>query len=246
MTIVHLFAHFDDEYCALPLILAQARAGRAQRFVYVCDYATPQITRTRLAETRALLGHLGIAPDAVVHAGAGVLDGALHADPKTAWAAARRAVLAQGPISQLVVTAWEGGHADHDVCAAMAVALQALLPARPPITQIALYQGRRTWGPMFRACAPIRENGPPSRLSMGPAAWLDYAAAVRFFPSQWKSWAGLWPAMFATFAVQGFATQTLDPARVLERPHLGRLLYERRFGVSYEQVRAACDQILGL
>ncbi|WP_304219688.1 PIG-L family deacetylase [Phenylobacterium aquaticum] len=244
MTVVHLLAHFDDEYCALPLVRALARAGRTQRFVYVADYATPGITATRLAETRALLAELGIGAEAVIHAGAGVMDGALHTDPMTAWRAVRPVVAGIGAVSTLVTTAWEGGHADHDLCAAMAVKLQDLLPGRPGIRQIALYHGRGTWGPLFQACDPIRENGPVTQVPMTAGQWLSYAAAVRHFPSQWKSWAGLWPAMFITFAGRGFGVQALEPARVRARPHLGRLLYERRFGVSYEEVRAAADLIL--
>lgn len=244
MTHVHLFAHFDDEYCALPLIAALARAGRTQRFVYVCDYATPAVTATRMAETRALLAGLGIAPEAVIHAETGVQDGALHTDPMAAWRAVRKIVAGLDRVSSLTVTAWEGGHADHDLCAAMAVKLRGLLPGAPGIRQIALYHGRGTWGPAFRACDPIPENGPVARVPMTAGQWLGYAAAVRHFPSQWKSWAGLWPAMFLTFAGRGFGVQALEPERVRERPHLGRLLYERRFGVSYEAVRAAADQIL--
>jgi hypothetical protein len=244
MTHVHLFAHYDDEYCALPLIAALARAGRDQRFVYVCDYATPALAATRLAETRALRAGLGVGPEAVIPTGCGVQDGALHTDPLAAWRAVRPIVAGLEGVSGLTVTAWEGGHADHDLCAAMAVKLRGLLPAAPEIRQIALYHGRGTWGPAFRACDPIPENGPVARVPMTAARWLAYAAGVRHFPSQWKSWAGLWPAMFLTFAGRGFGVQTLDPARVRERPHPGRLLYERRFGVAYETVRAAADLIL--
>jgi hypothetical protein len=38
--------------------------------------------------------------------------------------------------------------------------------------------------------------------------------------------------------------QRLDPARTRERPHPGRLLYERMFKVPYEEVRAAADAFL--
>ena len=38
MSVVYILAHFDDEYCALPLIWQAAREGLAQRFVYLVDY----------------------------------------------------------------------------------------------------------------------------------------------------------------------------------------------------------------
>jgi hypothetical protein len=51
--------------------------------------------------------------------------------------------------------------------------------------------------------------------------------------------------MFLTFLVRGgFGWQQLEERRVRERPHIGALLYERRFDVPYEKVRAAADAIL--
>jgi hypothetical protein len=47
--------------------------------------------------------------------------------------------------------------------------------------------------------------------------------------------------MFWSYAKQGFGYQTLDPARIAERPHAGTLFYERMFKVPYPDVRAAAD-----
>ena len=79
---------------------------------------------------------------------------------------------------------------------------------------------------------------------MSAGDWAAYLAAVRFFPSQWKAWLGLWPTMFARFALGGgFRYQRLTPARVRQRPHAGPLLYERRSSVTYETLRAALDAL---
>lgn len=240
--IVHVLAHFDDEYCAVPLIRANRLAGLDQAFVYVADYATPELTRTRLAETRAFLARLGVPAERIIHAASGVQDGALHQAPVPAFEAVRTALDRLGEAKAFVTTAWEGGHADHDLCAAITTALAA----GRRVQQISLYQGRDTWGPLFATGDPIPENGPAQRMTMPLADWIDWALAVRAYPSQWKSWAGLWPTMFTSYLRRGFCVQDLTPERVRERPHLGRLLYERRFGVAYETVRAAADQILAL
>jgi len=242
MAIVHLLAHFDDEYAALPLI--EARRDQDQWFLYVADYATPALAAARLAETRVLLAGLGLDPGRAVFLESGVPDGGLHRDPARVMAAISRGVAALPTVDRLVCAAWEGGHQDHDVCAAAAVRLARDLPGRPPIDQFPLYHGRGLSGPLFRACDPIPENGPVTRVPRRPAAWIDYALAVRAFPSQWKAWIGLWPSMFATFAVRGFGWQALDPERVRERPHAGPLLYERRSGVTYAEVRRAADAVL--
>jgi LmbE family N-acetylglucosaminyl deacetylase len=244
MAVVYVFAHFDDEYCALPLIRERARAGVDQWFVYVADYRSAELAGRRLAETRALLRHLGLDPERAVALECGVMDGALHLDLPRAYAALAQRVAALGPVERLVCTAWEGGHPDHDLCAAATVRLGRDLPGTPPIDQIALYHGRNMGGPWFAASDPIAENGPVQTVAVTARGWLDYAAAVRFHGSQWKTWIGLWPMMFATFARRGFGYQALAPQRVRERPHPGPLLYERRFGVIYATIRAAADQLL--
>lgn len=245
MTVVYLLAHLDDEYAVLPLLLERARAGVDQRLLYLADYRSPAMAARRRAETAALLTHIGVPTAAARHVGrgAGAIDGAVHRSLPAAEAAVAEAAAGLGRVERLVVLAWEGGHPDHDCAAFLAVRLARRL-GEVPIDQAPLYNGRRAPGRLFRAASPLPENGPAQRLALSAADWALYAAAVRFYPSQWRTWAGLWPAMFARFARQGaYACQTLDPRRVLERPHAGPLLYERMYGVGYAEVRAAMDAL---
>jgi LmbE family N-acetylglucosaminyl deacetylase len=242
MAVVYIFAHFDDEYCALPLIRDRARQGLDQRFLYVADYADPDLGRTRHRESQALLAWLGIPPQNAVHvgAGSGVMDGGVYRDLPTAFAALSKAVSAIGPIERFGCTAWEGGHMDHDMCAMMTARLAAARGV--PVDQISLYNGKGLPGPFFHGCAPLPENGPVTRVRSTMGEWASWMAAVRFFPSQTKTWLGLGPAMFWTFALRGgFGYQQLTPARIAERPHAGPLFYERMFRQPYDQVRAAAD-----
>jgi LmbE family N-acetylglucosaminyl deacetylase len=243
MTVLYILAHFDDEYCAWPLVRAAAREGREQRFLYVADYRTPELAARRFAETRRFLAHLGVDPAEALHVGAGTgaLDGRVYAAIEAAYAAVRAA--APKDIDKIVCTAWEGGHMDHDICALIAATLAAER-GRPPIETISLYNGPRLPGPMFHGAAPLPQNGPVRRVRVSLAEWFAWMAAVRFFPSQARTWAGLWPAMFWSYAWRGFGVQTLDPARVRERPHAGALFYERMFKVPYAEVRTAADGFL--
>lgn len=245
MTRVWILAHFDDEYCALPLIRRAAAEGEDQLFLYVADYRTPQLAAMRLAETRALVAHLGIDPARVVHAGAGTgaQDGAVHRALPAAQAALA-AALKDVSISRIVCTAWEGGHMDHDMCALMATRI-AEAHGRPPIETVSLYNGRGLPGVLYHGAWPLPQNGPVRRIASSAGEWLAWMAAVRFFPSQTRTWLGLWPAMFWSYLQRGFGVQALDPARVRERPHPGPLFYERYFKVPYEEVRAAADAFLG-
>lgn len=242
MAVVYIFAHFDDEYCALPLIRERVREGLDQRFLYVADYADAALGHRRHRETQNLLAWLGIDPSHAIHVGAGtgVMDGSVYRDLPTAFKALSAALESIGPIERFGCTAWEGGHMDHDMCAMMT----AMLAGRRGVgvDQISLYNGKGLPGPFFHGCSPLAENGRVVRVASSMAEWLQWMTAVRFFPSQTKTWLGLWPAMFWSFATKGgFGYQALDPARIDERPHVGSLFYERMFKEPYAGVRAAAD-----
>lgn len=246
MSVVYILAHCDDEYAALPLILEAQAAGRDQVFLYVAENRGTDLPGRRMSEVRAFLGELGLPPDAAdyVAPGSGAYDGQVHLHLPACLAALRQRLEAIPQLDKIVIAAWEGGHADHDACAALAAVLAAERGVE--VEQFSLYNRRGLRALPFQACAPIPENGPVRRVRLSPGQWLRWAFLVRCYPSQASSWLGLWPSMFAGFLVRGgFGVQTLDPARLFQRPHDGDLLYERRFGVSYGAVAQAVAQIAG-
>jgi LmbE family N-acetylglucosaminyl deacetylase len=146
-------------------------------------------------------------------------------------------------VERIVCPAWEGGHPDHDLCAALAARLAADLGG-VPVDQISLYQGKGLPWILYRATTPIPENGPVRKVRLRLSEWGQWLTAVAAFPSQVKAWSGLLPAMIATYAVQGaFRYQALDPARIGVRPHAGKLLYETMFKTPYPVVRKAVDSL---
>ncbi|HEY2359387.1 MAG TPA: PIG-L family deacetylase [Phenylobacterium sp.] len=243
MTIVYVLAHFDDEYCALPLIRRAAAEGRGQRFIHVVDYRNPGMAQRRRLESEAFLARQGFPASAVLHLGAGRgwWDGELYRHIGPAYEALKAAV--QGPVERVVVPAWEGGHPDHDVCAAMGVKL-AVERGATAVDQVCLYQGKGQPWIFYRASSPLAENGPAHEIRLRAGEWSAWLTSVGAFPSQLKAWSGLLPAMAMTFARQGaFRYQTLAPNRIGERPHAGSLLYERMFRTPYPLVRAAVDSL---
>lgn len=245
MLTVYVLAHFDDEYAALPLILRDQAAGRDLRFIYNMDYPTTAWAERRHGETRAFLRRFGIDPDAAIHLGrdTGVVDGGLWRDTPRAYAALKAKVAELGPVERLVTLAWEGGHPDHDLCAAMTARLAGELGV-DTVEQFSLYNSPDLPWILYHGCRPLPQNGPVERLSVSADDWLRWAGAVVDYPSQLKTWLGLWPAMIWTFLTQGdFRWQRLDAARVAERPHPGPLFYERMFQRPYADVRAAADAL---
>ncbi|MES2341267.1 MAG: PIG-L family deacetylase [Pseudomonadota bacterium] len=237
MAIVHILAHFDDEYFATPLIRRIVDMEAEQRFLYLADYASPALAARRMAETRAYLADLGVPPEQVIHVGrgSGALDGELYRHLPQLRELLAAELSRIGEVDRLIVTAWEGGHMDHDACAALAVRLSD----GAPVEQFSLYNGPRLPGSLFRAGAPLAENGPRIRVRLSLPEWLAFAAGVRRFPSQARTWLGLWPVMFANYLGRGFGYQSLRVSRVTERPHAGPLLYERMYGVPYAEVAEA-------
>jgi LmbE family N-acetylglucosaminyl deacetylase len=243
MTVVYVLAHFDDEYCGLPLIDEARAAGQDQLFLYVVDYPSAAVRDQRHAESRRFLAWLGVDPSRAVHIGeaAGAVDGGLHKALPTAYAALE-AALKGVEAERFVCPAWEGGHMDHDMCALLAHQLAAARGV--PVEMISLYNGQGLPAPLFHGGRPLAENGLVRRLRLGAGGLVRWMLAVRFFILQ-RAWLGLWPTMFWTYWTRGFGVQRLGPARVRERPHDGVLLYERMFKVPYEDVRAAADAFLG-
>jgi hypothetical protein len=242
MTVVWILAHFDDEYCAMPLIDEARAAGQDQLFLYVADYDSARVRAQRHAESRRFVAWLGVDPARVVHVGAdkGVPDGGVYRALPAAFAALEEA-LAGVDVERVVCPAWEGGHMDHDMCCLLAAEVAAA-HGGAPVEMISLYNGLGLPAPLFHGGRPLPANGPVRRVAMagGMARWM---AAVRFFWLQ-RAWLGLWPAMFWTYARTGFGVQRLDRARLSERPHEGQLLYERMFNTPYEEVRAAAEAFL--
>lgn len=245
MSVVYILAHFDDEYCALPMIWRATREGLAQRFVYLADYRDAALGERRLAETRRFLDRQGIAAQAILPLGlgTGAFDQTLHGSVDRLYPKLSQALAGMGPITRLVVPAWEGGHMDHDACAFMAVRLAAQIGG-PQIRQFTLYNGPGLPGPLLRGGAPLAENGEKRAIRLTAGEWLRWMAAVRAFPSQAYAWSGIWPAMFAGLLVRGFSWQVLAADRVEARPHAGPLFYERMFRTPYAEVRSALDAAL--
>lgn len=241
MSVVYILAHLDDEYCALPLIWEAQREGLPQRFIYLADYRDKALGARRLAETHAFLGAQGLPAETVrpIGLGRGAFDGQLHKACGQLLSEVMTEIAQAGPVSRLVVPAWEGGHMDHDACAWLGVRAGERIAA--PVRQFSLYNGPGLPGPLLRAAAPLPQNGPVTRLDPGLGDRLRWLAWVRAFPSQAYAWSGIWPAMAWGLARRGFGWQALEAARVLERPHPGPLFYERMFKVPYAEVRQALD-----
>jgi LmbE family N-acetylglucosaminyl deacetylase len=233
-----VLAHPDDEFFCLPIIEAEVRGGRAVHVVYLTD-GGPQ-AQTREAESRGVLEARGVRSDRLRFAGheQGWPDGALfrHVPEARSWLRAHVASI--GPCARVYVTAYEGGHHDHDCSYGVVAALMVDGTfGDATCLQFPLYTGRSLPGALFQCMAPIPENGPPLSIALGRREALRCWRTWTAYPSQWKTWIALSPAsMPAYLARRSIVVQHVDPARIAMAPHEGAPYYTRRFHVSTQTV----------
>ena len=244
-----LFAHQDDEYGVFHAIEDSLRRGRRVRCAYLTAGAAGSGPR-RNAESLAALGALGVAPDDIAFAGdrLGIVDGTLPDNMAAAGAWLRDwlgAAARTGPVELICVTAWEGGHHDHDALHFLTAHAAAALGLDARLRQYSLYNAWRRRAPWFNVLAPLAVNGPVEREAIAWRARARHLGLLRHYASQWKTWLGLTPFVLWHYVRHGTQQlQAVDPARLAGRPHEGTLYYEQRRFYTWEAMRARMDQWL--
>ncbi|MFL6671686.1 MAG: PIG-L deacetylase family protein [Massilia sp.] len=238
-----LFAHQDDEFGVFQRIADCRARGLRVACAYLTDGATAQATvAQRNAESRAVLARLGVAAADITFAGEllNIGDARLphHLPAASRWLDDWLDGFAQ--IDSLHVTAWEGGHHDHDALHALAVAAAARRSLLERTFQYSLYQASGLPGALFRVLAPLPENGPAASWTIPWRARLRYLGCCLSYPSQRGSWLGLFP--FVLLHYLGRGVQQLQPValeRIGQRPHAGPLYYEKRQFFTWDQMAQA-------
>ncbi len=214
MSKLYLFAHQDDEVAIATRIARDVAAGAHVVCVFFTDGGAPAV---RDAESRAVLRSLGVSDIRFV----GLPDGALVEHLEEAY----RAI--EGIDAEEIVTlAWEGGHQDHDAAHLVALARGVRCLEFP------LYHG------FFRVMRPLH-GGERRRLSMREVWWR--ARLAWRYPSQRRTWMALAPQMLLRW---NEIVAEASAERVRQRPREGPLLYERRFGFSWERFAAAAGPFI--
>lgn len=234
-----LFAHQDDEFGVFAAIERCVRAGHSVRCAYLTHGANGTAAR-RNAESLRVLAQLGVPARQVAFAGdqLGIEDARLppRMGDAARWIGAW--LDAAGDIAAIHVTAWEGGHHDHDALHAATCHAAAARGLLPLLRQYALYHADGLPGPLFSVLSPLAANGVPQRAPLSWAARWRYLRLCTQYPSQRMTWIGLLPAVLLRYLLQGQqCLQPVTPARLAQRPHAGPLYYEKRGFYRWEQLQ---------
>lgn len=237
------FAHQDDEFGVFHAIEEERRKGRRVMCCYLTDGGFGGVSvQRRNNESLAVLGKLGVSASDVVFAGEmlSIADGRLVENLDAAGAWVEEWLASFSSIEAVYVTAWEGGHHDHDALHALVAVIGLRLGVLGLCRQYSLYNAFRCKGPLFRVQLPLSGNGPVSYASIPWGTRLGYVKHCLGYPSQLKTWIGLLPFVVAHYAFDGRqATQPLNMQRLLQRPHDGPLYYEKRQFYTWEKMLAA-------
>jgi LmbE family N-acetylglucosaminyl deacetylase len=233
MHTLFVFAHQDDEIAAAARITHALRTGSVS-CVYLTDGQGRGVaSRIRDEESRVVLRRLGVDLQRVHFLGseAQIADGHLVEHLGRALELLEAGVPEQ--VDEVFCLAYEGGHADHD--ASHLVALAFAQRRGVDCYEMPLYHGFGLPGPFFNTLAPLRVGGAWTGRAIALRDGLAIASLCRLYRSQWKTWLGLMPeALLRLVFGQKEWTRRADVARVHEKPHAGRLFYERRFGVEWD------------
>jgi LmbE family N-acetylglucosaminyl deacetylase len=245
---VFLFAHQDDEFGVFQSIERDRARGLRIRIAYlttgVSDGRSPIF---RNAESLRVLSSMGIPAEDIVFAGSllTIADGSLS-DRLTEvvhWLTDWLKSIAD--LERLYVPAWEGGHPDHDSLHAAALIAASRAGCCSSLRQFPLYNAYLRTGPFFRVMCPLPDNGTVERVRIPWRNRLRFLRNCLQYPSQARSWLGLFPfAAFHYLVVGAESLQHVSLARLRDRPHVGSLYYERRRFSTWQQVSSAVNACL--
>jgi LmbE family N-acetylglucosaminyl deacetylase len=241
-----VLAHQDDECLLSTRIAREVASGRRVHCVYLTAGSGPGVpSPVRDAESRAVLAELGVAAGDAHFVGSlhRIPDGDLPLHLEQAERLLEQAVGGQ-PIHRVFSMAYEGGHQDHDAAHVAAVVFARRRGLLRRTWGMPAYHGHRLPWILYRVATPL--PGRPRRVRRLPRrlawrhAWIPWR-----YPSQRRTWLGLFPDLFVQRALRRREVLIpVDADAIRGRPHPGVLLYEKLFHFPYESFRRGVDEFL--
>lgn len=237
-----LFPHQDDEFGVFYKILAKQKEGCRICCAYITTGTSDKISSERRnKESLRVLSKLGVLKENIFFAGEelAIYDKTLidNFDVAKNWIA--EWILSFSLVDSIFIPAWEGGHPDHDALHAITVKLSEKIGLLNRVWQFPLYNSYKCIGPFFRVFEPLPWNGKTLKTNIPWACRFIFIQCCLSYPSQIKTWIGLFPFVFWKYLFNGQQiTQAVSLKRLEQRPHIGRLYYEKRKFCSWKKLSA--------
>ncbi len=226
MTTLFLFAHQDDELAAAPHLLRAIETREQVLCIFLTDGASQVDAAIRDLESIRALERFGVPEQNIAFLRKSHSIPDLHlVDQLEEALAALIEILPGDRIQKIWVTAWEGGHPDHDAAFLLARALMKRF-AIAELRAFPIYHGEGTRGRWFRAFELT--SGTKERVGITFKEGLAILRVMLIYKSQWKTLLGLGPWLIVRALVRrNFEVRSVTEDQPLRRPHQGHLLYER-------------------
>jgi len=246
--VLFIFAHQDDEYSAAPWILEEIAAGSAVACLYLTDGGNSAYPSVRDAESQNVLSALGVPDEHIVFLGRGgrrIRDQDLPAHCREALNMIDQWIedAAFAP-QRIYAPSYEGGHPDHDAAHLVAALVALKHSVVDEAWHFALYNAYACPKPFFSTLRQLPSDKDYRRVPMSFGRRLSLALLCRRYRSQWRTWLGLFPGAIVERVILGRESVVrFDVSRLNRPPHMGELLYERRFGVKYDDFARTLGKI---
>lgn len=226
------FAHQDDECGVFQLIKDELRFG-SQVYCFYCTSGTfsGELSTARNEESINVLTKIGVSRGNIYFFGSknSIPDCGLVDHINFVYQSIDSNLKLASSDCKIYIPAWEGGHPDHDSLHAAVVTAANENNLLSKTYQYALYNGHKCFGPMFRVLSPLPENGVIFKTSISMINRMKFLGYCLRYPSQLKSWIGLFPFFFLHYIFCGQQMwQPVSVARIFELPHQGNLYFVSR------------------
>jgi hypothetical protein len=147
-------------------------------------------------------------------------------------------------LKNIYVTAYEGGHHDHDATYVLATAIASKCSKSVKIIEFFLYNAINAHSPFFRVMDPATRND----IRNIPLRWSEIfinLSMILSYRSQWKTFIGLFPQILYVLIIKKkiLFRSSQDPFDLLGK-YSGMPLYARRGRLDIENFSDAISQFI--
>ncbi len=199
--IYYILPHHDDEMFVIPKIMRDLKENHQIKFFFLME------SDLRMKESVKFLTRLGVKGESIISIGKKlkVPDGSIHLFMDEIYSTIMATANSEKKLEEIVCTAFEGGHNDHDSASLIARNIAGKFNAT--VFEFYLYNGHGTRGKFYKVASPVNLV---AKVTIS-YSWRDLITVLRapfIFASQLSAMIGLWP--FLMLKILMFKPLTLN------------------------------------
>ena len=223
--ILYIFPHYDDEIFVIPKLKNDIANGCDVKIVFLMD--SLERSQESLFFLKKIIG-INEVSVSTLRLSSTILDGEIYKYIKEIYQALFDNYK---DINEIVTTAYEGGHQDHDTASIVGRALANDFGIS--LSEFFLYNGHKTLGKFYKVANPFYCNI-ESKTSYTFNDLINLVCVPFIYKTQWKTMLGLWPFLFLKAIIFPLTLNTLSK-KSLKIPKYNEVpMYERWKRITYD------------